>query len=170
MQIRPATSEDVEPLARVHVRSWQVAYRGLIPDETLDKLDVAERAARWRATFGDGDQDVLVAVDDGTVRGFCSLQPARDEMDSRETVGEITSLYVDPEHWRQGLGRASYSAIAARARQRGFRELVLWVLEENHAARRFYERMGFHRDAGAGFTRGFGGGVELSENRYRVRL
>ncbi len=160
----------MEPLAHVHVRSWQVAYRGLVPDETLNQLDVAERAARWRATFGTSDQDLLVAVDGGTIRGFCSLQPSRDETESCETVGEITSLYVDPEHWRKGLGRALYTATVARASQRGFQELVLWVLEENHAARRFYERMGLHRDAGAGFTRGFGGGVELSEIRYRVRL
>jgi hypothetical protein len=146
MQIRRATYEDVEPLARVHVRSWQVAYRGLIPDETLDKLDVAEWAARWRPTFETSDQDVLVAVDRGTIRGFCSLQPSRDETEPRETVGEITSLYVDP-----GTGAWAW---AVRSTQRLPQEPA--SADSGAGARgqsrcaAFYERMGSSETPGQG--------------------
>jgi hypothetical protein len=28
----------------VHVRTWQVAYRGLVPDAFLDAMDEADRA------------------------------------------------------------------------------------------------------------------------------
>jgi RimJ/RimL family protein N-acetyltransferase len=44
------------------------------------------------------------------------------------------------------------------------------VLEENHGARAFYEKIGLRREGGEGFTRGFGGGVELAEIQYRMRL
>ena len=169
MQVRLATAEDAEPIAGVHVRSWQIAYRGLIPDETIDNLDVVERAARWRSIFDQSGQDVFVAVEGGRIRGFCSLQLSRDKEHLNQSVGELSAIYVDPAHWRKGLGRALCLAAVARARLRGFDDLVLWVLEENHDARSFYEEMGFVREK-VGFTRGFGGGVELSQIRYLKRI
>jgi hypothetical protein len=32
--------DDADAIAPVHVRSWQAAYRGFMPDEVLDGLDV----------------------------------------------------------------------------------------------------------------------------------
>ena len=46
---RPAAvPSDAEALARVHVRSWQSAYAGLVDADHLARLDPAERAGRWR--------------------------------------------------------------------------------------------------------------------------
>lgn len=167
MNIRLAAIDDAEPLARVHVRSWQVAYRGMIPDEILDSLDLDERSAGWRSTIAQGDQVVLVAADITALQGFCSFGPARDESEDRKFVAEITSIYVDPDHWGRGVGGALCSSAIARAGERGFRGLVLWVLEANARARAFYERLGFERDPARGFTRSFGG-VELAEICYRM--
>ena len=170
MPVRFATAEDADAIAGVHVRSWQIAYRGLVPDATLDNLDVAERATRWRSIFEQTGQDVFVLVEHDRIRGFCSLQPSRDEEHADAPVGEISAIYVDPPHWRRGLGRALCEAAMARARLRGFHDLVLWVLEENRGARSFYEELGFVRDGEVSSTRGFGNGVELSEVRYLKHL
>jgi len=51
MLLRPAQPADAAAVARVHVRSWQVAYRGLLPDEYLDGLQPEDRAPHY--TFGD---------------------------------------------------------------------------------------------------------------------
>lgn len=48
MWVRVAREADAEALARVHVDSWRAAYQGLMPQEYLDGLDPAERAAQWR--------------------------------------------------------------------------------------------------------------------------
>lgn len=53
MRCRPAEPGDAGAVARVHVRSWQVAYRGPFPDESLDGLRPEDRASRH--TFGDHD-------------------------------------------------------------------------------------------------------------------
>jgi hypothetical protein len=45
--IRPATAEDAAGIAAVHVRSWQVAYRGQLPDALLDSLSVDQRTRWW---------------------------------------------------------------------------------------------------------------------------
>ena len=46
--IRPAIPADARPIAEVHVRTWQEAYRGIVPDAVLDALDVDDRERRWK--------------------------------------------------------------------------------------------------------------------------
>ena len=43
--VRPATLADVTEIAMIHVRSWQAAYRGLMPQDYLRSLDPAARGA-----------------------------------------------------------------------------------------------------------------------------
>lgn len=50
MLLRRAVPCDEQAVAEVHVGSWQVAYRGLLPSGFLDRLDPAERAKRY--SFG----------------------------------------------------------------------------------------------------------------------
>jgi hypothetical protein len=47
MDIRPARLEDVPEIAVVHVRSWQAAYQGLLPQAYLDGLDPGQRIGQW---------------------------------------------------------------------------------------------------------------------------
>lgn len=47
MYITPALLENALAIARVHVRSWQVAYAGILEPGFLDKLSVEARARRW---------------------------------------------------------------------------------------------------------------------------
>jgi hypothetical protein len=71
--VRPARAEDAGQIALVHVRSWQGAYRGLIPQAFLDGLDVAERTRTWERALAETDNPragVLVADDGGNVVGF----------------------------------------------------------------------------------------------------
>jgi hypothetical protein len=57
ISVREAKPQDAADVAGVHVRSWQVAYRGLFPDDYLDGLRAEDRMARY--TFGDVRPDGL---------------------------------------------------------------------------------------------------------------
>ncbi|MFE7546875.1 GNAT family N-acetyltransferase [Streptomyces gardneri] len=74
--IREATPEDAAALAGVHVRSWQAAYRDLLPGPYLDSLDPEERAALWRDRLTATDRPtVLLATEaDGRVVAFSCLR------------------------------------------------------------------------------------------------
>jgi ribosomal protein S18 acetylase RimI-like enzyme len=52
-------------------------------------------------------------------------------------------LYVVPEHWSTGAGRRLLDRVLETLIAAGEHRLVLWVLESNVRARRFYERAGF---------------------------
>jgi hypothetical protein len=78
-QIRAATVADAESISVVHVRAWQIGYRGLMPDAVLDAIDPAARAARWRDTLTDlpPGNVVYVAADGDRIIGFVRAGRAR---------------------------------------------------------------------------------------------
>ncbi len=165
--VRLALIGDIDAVAGIHVRSWQHAYRGQIPDSVLDALDARERAARWLEWLDKPGRALQVAVREGRLVGFCSLIHSRDE-GAGDAVGELAALYVDPAFWRTGAGTALVAAAVAQAYAVGYRTLTLWVLPANDRARRFYERVGFAPDGETKFeTRA---DYSLAEMRYRREL
>jgi GNAT superfamily N-acetyltransferase len=166
--VRDARPADADAIAAVHLRTWQVAYRGLIPDDVLDSFELDEWTANRRRRLADPGIHTFVAETDGTVCGFVSVGPSRD--DDMIGEGELYALYVEPERWGHGLGRALHAAGIDTLGDLGFREAALWVLEANERARRFYERAGWALDEPAckllpsGMARG------LTEVRYRRKL
>src|SRR3954471_10567694 len=85
--IRPAVPAAAAAIAAVHVRTWQGAYRGVLPDEHLDALDVARWTAGWqRLLTGERPRSAtLVAVTGGRVVGFVDVVPSRDDDATPET-------------------------------------------------------------------------------------
>jgi len=162
MKTRRATVADASSIAQVGVRSWRVAYRGIMPQDFLDRLDVANGAKAWRATIANANEDVLVVDDEDGVAGFCWLRRA-----DRSAV-EIVALYVDPDKWNRGLGAALVAGALQCARGREFRVAMLWSLERNARARRFYESQGF-REHGSRRTHERWG-IALEELRYDLAL
>jgi GNAT superfamily N-acetyltransferase len=137
VQLRPAEPNDALAVARVHVRSWQVAYRNLIPDDFLDRLRPEDRAARYDfATTDVCKPRTILAVERGAILGFATTSPSRDP--DLPDHGELCALYVDPPHWGRGFGVALISAARARLAELGCRNALLWVLEGNVRAERFY--------------------------------
>jgi GNAT superfamily N-acetyltransferase len=167
--IRVATTRDAARIAAVHVRSWQAAYRGHMPQEYLDGLDPADRLRRWQQWLSEPAGDaVLVADGQDGVCGFSSFGPTRDEDDDPGQVGEVRAIYLMPAVIGAGIGRLLMDASVEHLTGAGYRELTLWVLAANARARRFYDLAGFcpdgavkvdHRD-----------GFRLAEVRYRRSL
>ena len=156
--IRPGSAADAEGVARVHVRSWQAAYGHVFPADRLADLSVDARAEQWRR------RPPIVAEDGRAVVGFVSVGACRDD----DAEGELYAIYVDPAHWGTGVGRELIAAGEARLRKLGHHDVVLWVLEDNPRARRFYEAAGWRVD-GARRPITFLG-VEVPEVRYRKHL
>jgi ribosomal protein S18 acetylase RimI-like enzyme len=153
-------------VARVHVRSWQAGYRGLLPDAYLDGLRAEDRAARY--TFGRPAADgpaTIVAVLDKQIRGFATVGRAAD---SPPQTGELLALYVDPSCWRIGVGRRLISEARRSLTERGFATAILWVLDGNERAERFYRSDGWATDGERRTVEVWG--ISARELRYRRDL
>ena len=163
MQVRRARAGDARQIAEVHVRTWRAAYRHAFPAELLDGFSVDEREAMWRRALASGRAAVFVAEEDAGAVGFASAGTSEGE----KGVGELYALYVAPEAWGSGAARELIGAVHAWLREHGFASALLWVLEDNPRARRFYEREGWRHDGGR--TEQIRG-VEVREALYRLRL
>jgi GNAT superfamily N-acetyltransferase len=164
IQVRAAVPADADEVARVHVRSWRSAYRGLIAQEYLDGLKPEAWASRY--TFGRVGLRVpstVVAVDGSAICGLATTGLGRDV--DLPNFGELMAIYVDPAHMCAGIGRLLMTAARERLRAVGVTGASLWVLDGNVRARRFYERDGWSID-GACRTVTFGG-LAVQQVRYR---
>jgi GNAT superfamily N-acetyltransferase len=165
--IRKALRGDADAVARVHVRSWQVGYRGLLGDLYLDGLRPEERGDSYRFDSDDPDDPAtIVAVRRDEICGFATTAPARDG--DAVGSGELCALYVDPRWWGSGIGRALIAAARARLVDQGFGAAVLWVLVGNDRAERFYVRDGWAPDGSRRVDEVWGATVD--ERRYQRRL
>ncbi|CAM2141817.1 GNAT family N-acetyltransferase [Pararobbsia alpina] len=171
--LRSATAADAFDIASIHVRAWQAAYRGLVPDAYLASLSIEKRHAYWSEVLSNPLQDATkltttVAIEHDRVVGWVATSASRDK-DNGAGWGEIQAIYLEPSVRRQGIGsRLTREALTALATA-GYTHASLWVLSENTAARLFYERMGLAAEQASQKTFKLGE-AELSEIRYAIAL
>ncbi|MBO1765769.1 GNAT family N-acetyltransferase [Allobranchiibius sp. GilTou38] len=147
--LRPPSVADAAELARLHVRVWQEAYRGLLSQDYLDAMDPAGRREKvWRAridAFANGSLEagghalrIARQTTTGSIAGFCQSGPARDE-DPPQPY-QLMALNVLAAHHGSGVAQRLVAATV------GDRPAYLWVLTGNERAIAFYCKLGFELD------------------------
>lgn len=140
--IESASASDCEAIAKIHFESMRVAYAGKLPQEYLDAPVTQWRVNAWKKWIARKKVHTFVVKEAKTNVGFCTLQPFIEE-GSNNSAAEIVALFVTPEQWRRGLGAGLCRAAERAAIDSDYREMALWVLEENRDAQRFYEAQGY---------------------------
>ena len=165
-EVRAAVPADAYEVARVQLRSWRSAYRGLIARDFLDGLSPEFFADRY--TFGRVGlrmPSTVVAVEGAAILGLATTGLCRDG--DFPNFGELMAMYVDPAHVRRGVGRSLMAAARERLRAVGVAGALLWVLDGNTSARRFYERDGWRFDGACRATTF--GDAPVRQVRYRCQ-
>ena len=136
VEVRRATVDDAEGIARVHIQVWRDTYSSMVEPGELDELSVERRAERWRTHLA-GDAEAWVAVVNAAIVGF-----ARATTHDAQAVRprELEAIYVLPEHHGTGIAQALLDAAI------GDVPAFLFVARGNPRATRFYERNGFAFD------------------------
>ncbi len=160
--VRSATVAQLPGVRLVAERTWQATYKGKIPkgqiEQFLERAYSLESLEQSLHRLGAG---MLVASSGDQIVGYAMAGP------NREGVGELFALYVLPAWQGTGTGHLLWQHATTHLRQGGFTEMVLWVLDRNERARRFYE----HEGAIAWTERPFPiGSGTINEIGYRVSL
>jgi len=129
--IRRARGDESATLLRIQREAGIAAFSHVFPQDRFPFPD-DEVHENWKHALADPDVEVYVAEIDG--EPVASVSVGR---------GFLRTLYVLPEHQERGIGAALHDHALDRLRALGMDEAKLWTLEENHAARRFYERRGW---------------------------
>ena len=158
MQLRPDEPDDAMAVARVHVRSWQVAYRKLLPDDYLDQLRPEDRAKTYDfASLDPLKPRTVVTIEEGVILRFCHNDAVarRGSARARRSGARVSAWPL-------------LSAARANLFEPGFRNALLWVLAGNVRAERFY-RIDQWLPDGRRRTDSVWG-VMVNEVRYQRRL
>ena len=135
-----ATPADAEAIGTLHARSFAVTYPSIPP------INHAVELAVWRQRLGadDGREVIVARLDEGVV-GFAYVGPS-DDGNAEPGTAHVYALHVDPALHRHGIGRRLLDAAIRRFAATGHSVATLWVVTDNWAARRFYERVGWACD------------------------
>ena len=144
--IREATIHDAARTAEIDVISSRYAYQNILSEELLKDLTVENRVpvhTRWisEKRF---DMYVYEDPDTGIVKAMMGIGMNEDE--DKENAFELHFIYVDPAYVRQGIGSEMIRFFEKKGREKGCREFVIWVLEENEMGRNCYEKNHYHFD------------------------
>jgi ribosomal protein S18 acetylase RimI-like enzyme len=137
VEARRARAADWEALRQLRLRALADA-----PDAFASTLDaeLALPAEVWRQRAEGGPASAtFIAGKDGVDVGLAGVFAEPDPPGSMHLI----SMWVDPRHRRQGVARALIDLVIGWAAERRASEVVLWVADQNDAARRLYERLGF---------------------------
>ncbi|WP_354702251.1 acetyltransferase [Paraconexibacter sp. AEG42_29] len=142
MITRRATVADARPIAAVQLRAWWRNYQDIVDTQHFLEWDEESRAAQWVDTLVTGLSETFVAEVAGSVCGFATVGPSR-EQDAAGDEGELWALYVDPPAQGAGVGTRLMAEAEQALRAAGHRAGVLRTLRDNGLARTFYERHGW---------------------------
>lgn len=135
--IRTALPSEAAAVAELHVRARATYYPDGLPEDGFDW------PARWRGAIERPDGHVLCAVRDGRLVGIASFRTAEDG--PTDTV-KLFQFHVDPDRWRQGVGRELHAACVEQWRADGKHTATLDVHVDNERAQAFYARQGWVPD------------------------
>ncbi len=158
MKILKFTPDMAEEVSKLYALTWKESYKGIMPDEYLNSIPYD----RWTGFLTYGRATSFVIKDNGKIVATSSISPARDV--TMHGFAEIISLYVLPHFTKRGYGTALINNALSELKSQGFNNLYLWVLEENHLARKFYKKHNFIPN-GDEYLINIGG-KELTEIRY----
>lgn len=139
--IRDATRDDIETIAQIQTEGWRDSYRGIMPDALLDGPLLESHVRLWTRIFDAGSEpEPFLAEADGHAAGFLSAGSVRGS--NLDYDVEVYAIYIRSAYRRRGVGLRLMAHTARTALARGKRTLMLWTLEANNRARRFYTGLG----------------------------
>lgn len=134
---RPMTREDVDPL-------WEF-FCQIPPVDKMyfrEDIDRREEVDRWARTLDYATVLPVLAFSEGRVVGDATLH--RNKTGWKQRVGTVRIL-IAPDFRHRGLGTAMIRELRHLGEKASLHYLLAEVIEEQQAAIRAFEKMGFER-------------------------
>ncbi|GIN86576.1 acetyltransferase [Heyndrickxia sporothermodurans] len=143
MNIRIGEIKDIKQLATVHYESWISTYKGIFSKETIEKRTYETVLEQWRPRLENkavNYQCFLAETAKGEIVAFAECGKERTEKYGVD--GELYTIYMLEAYQGKGIGKSLFYEVVEFLKEKGFQSFMLWVLKDNHSARRFYEKLG----------------------------
>ena len=143
-RIRAATPKDARPVAEVHVTSWRHTYRGLVPDDYLDRLSVDDRESMWLGASPTRSEERCARRRERRARR--GVRSSARAATRASPTGPVRSQHLRrPSSLGTGIGRQLFEGVTRSLRARATPGDPLGA-RGGRPARRFYEKAGWSSD------------------------
>ncbi|MBV1849615.1 GNAT family N-acetyltransferase [Catellatospora tritici] len=146
--VRAGGPGDAGLVGRLHAASRRATYRGVLSEAELATITDAQQTAKWSLllTTQAETHRLYLAERDEQALGFGYLGPAPADERAAPRTGMLNAIHVRPGEIGTGVGRLLMRTCLDAFADRGDTSALLWVVEDNDRARRFYERGGWAPD------------------------
>lgn len=142
-KIRVAEPADIPGIRGVARAAWSEAHAPIVGDATVESFLAEYYDAQSfvdRIERDDVILDVATRGDDPIVGYVLVIE---DEDDPQ--LFHLAHIYVDPNHWGDGIGQSLLDHVETRVQAAGGHRIRLGVMTENRRAVDFYDQAGYHR-------------------------
>jgi len=130
VKIRKAVVTDVTDIVTINIKTWKIAYKGIVPQALLDSLSINDKIPRWTKRINnlkENKNEIFVAE--------------ISNINGKELIGYSHAIYVLPKYWKQGIGTLLFNSVIKFFLSMKFKSMVIWALKENSAGN-FYKKLG----------------------------
>ncbi|WP_439741990.1 GNAT family N-acetyltransferase [Bacillus pseudomycoides] len=138
--IRKATEKDIKGIAKVHVDSWKITYKGIISDEIIDNATYESREKQWENIFKQavGNEYRYVAETfDQKIIGF--IDGGHERTGKYNCDGELYAIYLLKEYQGNKLGKRLFQELVSEFIKNDMCSVLVWVVSSN-PSKLFYEK------------------------------
>lgn len=145
--IRQAQPQDAAKVAELGAHVFTITFGHSVPLPELQAYLAESYSIEATAKdIADPMKDMIVASnEEGHIVGFALLTRGTTEpcVAHLSSSIELQRVYVDPDYHGNGIGKSLVNKLEGMAIHQGFRNIWLGVWEENHKARKMYEKVGY---------------------------
>ena len=142
VELREAKRGDEKILAYIQSESWKSAFKDILSTEELKKCcDVSMAEGMYKEVLKQGQVHMWIEWVDG--EPHCISGWSRNRNMLADNVAELICIHSLANQHHQGFGSIMMEHILKQMKGMGYKQVILWVFEENHKARSFYEKHGF---------------------------
>lgn len=139
--IAPAIMADAEQFAN-YINTIRYESKFLSMDDK-DGLSTANSQGRWiESSLNDNKKWIFIAKIDGKIVGMCNVSPISNKVRFVHR-GDIGASVLK-EFWGLGIATEMMKVLIDKAKEVGYEQLELQVVEENEPARHLYKKFGFY--------------------------
>ncbi len=140
MDIRIAKEEDCRSISILKRTIWETTYRGIYPDEKLNKYDVDKNENKFKNMINEKSQKLFVLLDNSKIIGYMSCGEILRAFDNY--THDIGLLYLLKEYQGKGLGLKLFKYAQEELKNQGITEFIVSCNKYNLPAKQFYSKMG----------------------------
>lgn len=130
----PAAEVDAGMLGELRQKVWAATYRGIYPDEMIDRFDYAWHREKDLLRIQSPRYENWFIQRDGKNIGYLVVRNGDGLL--------LQSLYLLPEAQKKGIGKQAFSFVRQYCAERGIPTFRCHCQPDNGNAMAFYQKMG----------------------------